>query len=112
MVGRGVGIFHKRALFSGADRGAHLASEAARWHGRGRRTAPQRYPGRFSLCPLKSHDSVSDRFDCAEHDFCFPSYLSDAAALRAQYSPSWGEEYGMADGGVGQRRLPWLDWLA
>ena len=82
------------------------------WHARGRSTTSQRHHGRVSLCPLKSCCSVPDRLDCVKHDFRFPSHLSDAATLCARYSPFGCAKHGRTDGGIWQRRISRIDWLA
>jgi hypothetical protein len=40
VVGRGVGIFHKRALVCSIDRSTHLVTETADGHTGGRTTTP------------------------------------------------------------------------
>ena len=55
---------------------------------------------------------VAHHLNSAEHDLRFSSNLSDASALRAQYSSSWSKNDGRIDGHIRQWSVPWLDWLA
>jgi MFS family permease len=104
--------FFTNALSCSIDRRSDLAAETADRHTRGRKTTPERHPGRVSLRPFQPHHCLAHNADSAEHDLRFSGHLSDASALRSQYSSPWSNNDGRIDGDIRERIVPWLDRLA
>ena len=74
MVGRGVGIFRKRALLCGVDRCAYLAAETADWDSRRKKNnAVAESWKAFAMFALESHHSFAHHAYRLNTIFVFPA---------------------------------------